>query len=233
MLYRPIIAGQASGSLGGTVFSHNRGGQYTRQRVTPVDPDTSEQQALRVSWSELAATWRDDLSQAQRDAWAIFADQNRYPNRIGTERKITGRGEFFRANLVKLQVGHWLGDALALVFDPPALGPHGPPDTTFVVSIGSAPSAEFDLAWQSDGVWSHEDANCLVWYISDAQQPTINYFRGPYTLRSDNFPSYSGSNNVTIPSMAPLLAAHRYFWRARITYKDGRLSTPWTGVLTA
>lgn len=60
------------GSQAGTTYSRNRGGAYTRNRVTPLNPQSSAQQAVRSAMSVLTTAWGIDLSQAQRDSWTAF-----------------------------------------------------------------------------------------------------------------------------------------------------------------
>jgi len=56
------------GKIGGHVASKNRGGAYLRQKVTPTNPQTSYQAAVRNRLSGIATGWRG-LTAAQRAAW--------------------------------------------------------------------------------------------------------------------------------------------------------------------
>jgi len=58
----------ARGKLNGTVFSKNRGGSYVRTKVTPSNPQTSFQSAVRQRLSSLSASFRA-LSASQILAW--------------------------------------------------------------------------------------------------------------------------------------------------------------------
>ena len=51
MLFRGTHLTDASGSLSGVTYSHNRGGAYTRNRSIPVNPNTVQQQAVRNAFS--------------------------------------------------------------------------------------------------------------------------------------------------------------------------------------
>lgn len=55
--------------LNGSVFSRNRGGAYLRNKVTPLNPQTSSQVAARSLLTFFSQNWRA-LTQAQRDAWS-------------------------------------------------------------------------------------------------------------------------------------------------------------------
>lgn len=59
---------EARGKLAGTVFSKNRGGNYVRTKVTPVNPQTSSQVAVRNQLTAFAQNFRA-LTAAQIAAW--------------------------------------------------------------------------------------------------------------------------------------------------------------------
>jgi hypothetical protein len=54
--------------LNGSVFSKNRSGNYLRNKVTPVNPQTSAQTARRSVLTYLSQNW-PALTQSQRDSW--------------------------------------------------------------------------------------------------------------------------------------------------------------------
>ena len=56
------------GKIGGHVASKNRAGAYLRTKVTPVNPNTVAQQAVRAILSSLATSWAE-LTDAQRLGW--------------------------------------------------------------------------------------------------------------------------------------------------------------------
>jgi hypothetical protein len=61
------------GKLGGNVFSANRYGEYVRQYVKPVNPDSQGQANARGSFSEALAMWHS-LTSEQKQSWQSFAD---------------------------------------------------------------------------------------------------------------------------------------------------------------
>lgn len=62
------------GKIGGQVASKNRAGAYMRNKVTPVNPNTTSQQTVRNRLSGLSSGWRG-LTETQRAAWnAAVAD---------------------------------------------------------------------------------------------------------------------------------------------------------------
>ena len=61
-----VVAGR--GKIGGHVASRNRAGAYLRTKVTPVNPATVYQVAVRNRLAGISTDWRG-LTAAQRTAW--------------------------------------------------------------------------------------------------------------------------------------------------------------------
>jgi hypothetical protein len=61
-----VVAG--SGKIGGHVASRNRSGAFLRTKVTPTNPQTGAQNAVRSLLASLSSAWRS-LTGAQRAAW--------------------------------------------------------------------------------------------------------------------------------------------------------------------
>ncbi len=61
------------GKLGGNVFSANRYGEYVKQYVKPVNPNSQAQANARGSFAEALAMWHS-LTSEQKQGWQSFAD---------------------------------------------------------------------------------------------------------------------------------------------------------------
>lgn len=61
-----VVAGR--GKIGGHVASRNRSGAYFRTKVTPTNPQSSDQVAARNRLSGISTDWRG-LTAAQRQSW--------------------------------------------------------------------------------------------------------------------------------------------------------------------
>jgi hypothetical protein len=59
------------GKLGGNVYSANRYGEYVRQYVKPVNPNTAGQSAARGRFAEALAMWHS-LNDQNKEGWASF-----------------------------------------------------------------------------------------------------------------------------------------------------------------
>lgn len=103
----------ARNKLNGNVFSKNRYGNYIRNKVTPVNPQTSYQQQQRQQLGNLASQWRG-LTQAQRDAWG--AAVTNFPRK-----DIFGNTQYLSANTLYVTLNKNLTNAgSSVISDPPS-----------------------------------------------------------------------------------------------------------------
>lgn len=105
----PTIAA-ASGSIGGTVFSRNRYGAYTRNRSIPVSPDTQYQQAAKQYLAQASQNWRA-LTDAQRLQWATWAASNPVTDNLGQSQILQGNSAYVMLATRMLQAGQSLPTA--------------------------------------------------------------------------------------------------------------------------
>jgi len=85
------------GKIGGQVASRNRAGAYMRNKVTPVNPNTASQQAVRALLTELSQSWRD-LAEAQRSAWNSSVADFAKTDIFGDIKSPTGFNLYVRLN---------------------------------------------------------------------------------------------------------------------------------------
>lgn len=108
--------------LNGSVLSKNRYGSYMRNKVTPVNPQTSFQTDQRANLSALSSIWRS-LTQAQRDAWTALAQSSPRTDIFGDPKILAGNALFVSFNLNLLKAGEAsLTDAPSLVAVPVVTG---------------------------------------------------------------------------------------------------------------
>jgi hypothetical protein len=131
--FGPAVA-NASGSIGGTVFSHNRGGSYIRTRVVPVKVENMFTMAARDAMATVSRLWAG-LTADQREAWREYSTAVPSINRLGESKTLGGHVAFNKINARLIQQG-------AATLDlPPVLGPPDPLSTLSVdvdVSDGTA-----------------------------------------------------------------------------------------------
>ena len=83
-----------SGSQAGTTASHNRAGQYFRNRRTPVSPTrTPKQSQARARFGASSALWQS-LSAADQNAWTAFAMSYPVVDSLGQSVVLTGQQYF-------------------------------------------------------------------------------------------------------------------------------------------
>lgn len=97
-----IIDGR--GKIGGHVASRNRAGAYLRTKVTPVNPQTAAQLAVRNRFTGLSQAWRG-LTQAQRDAWNTAVSDYKSTDIFGDLNSPTGFNLYQRLNNNLLNIG--------------------------------------------------------------------------------------------------------------------------------
>lgn len=85
------------GKIGGQVASKNRTGAYMRNKVTPVNAQTSFQMAARQELGSLSSAW-SELTQSQRDAWNGAVENYQKTNIFGDQVKPTGKNLFTGLN---------------------------------------------------------------------------------------------------------------------------------------
>lgn len=99
------IVNDARGKQGGTVFSKNKSGAYTRRKVTPANPNTPSQSGVRSSFALLSKLWGTGLSDIQRASWINYA--NTYPriDVFGASIRLTGLNMFISFNAILNALG--------------------------------------------------------------------------------------------------------------------------------
>jgi hypothetical protein len=220
MKYKSPLFSQASGSIGGTTFSHNRGGMYVRSRATPTDPGSARQQTLRAAMGSLAPYWGETLTADQRNAWRDYAANTAFVNVLGDTVYLTGQQQFLRANVPRLQA------SLAILADAPTTFDYG---TFSAPNISSALDDDsIDVAFTNTDDWATDDAGALLAYGGKQQGPGRDFYKGPWRymgiLAGDSITPPTSPESFT--SQFGLDAGNRVWVLVRIIQPDGRLSLP-------
>lgn len=209
----------ARGSIGGQVFSRNRFGNYIRARITPVNPQSTRQNKIRAVIQSLAQHWSSTLTQAERDAWEVYADAITRQNALGAQIKLTGFNHFIRSNSIRSQ-----SDDTVIEPGPTTLT-LPPADPIFVCEVDETAqqiSVTFDPALS----WAIIDAGEMYVFMSAPKAVGTNFIGGPFRLAG----AIDG-NTVSPPTSPQLLSvpfpvaeSQALVCRARISEVDGRLS---------
>jgi hypothetical protein len=163
-----IMVGAASGSLGSTVFSHNRYGAYVRNRSVPTKVTSPYANAQKSILGLASQRWAN-LTAEQRTAWVTWAQTNPMTNRLGDKQILDGHTACTRLNAVILTVG---GTPIDI---PPIIGaPEGLQTLTPTADMGAG---TFELAFTPTPLGTN---NRLQVWAAIANSPGVNYVEGLY-----------------------------------------------------
>lgn len=215
----------ASGSAGTVTASRNEHGPFFRERVTPANPDTRRQRTVRLRFAAIHDWWVRNTSDAQKEAWCVYARSVPVRGRLGDKVYITGRNWFSRINLVR-------GNShQSILLNPPtdltaagsALCLFKYTRTPQLLSVSRDTLQDF---WPEPGaVYSH--------YVTADYPTSIQSFKPPWL--------FLGTRPCVGPAVVFLslpftpATGNRIFTRYRLQRADGRLS-PWmfdSGIVTA
>jgi hypothetical protein len=93
-----------SGSYAGNTSSHNRAGQYVRNRRVPTNAPTARRTAIRSAMGASSSAW-SSLTDSQRAAWIAAADAHPVTDRLGSSIKLTGHQLFVSCSTALLNAG--------------------------------------------------------------------------------------------------------------------------------
>lgn len=210
---------QASGSIAGVTYSHNRGGMYRRARSIPTNPATLNQQTVRNAMSTLMTRWRATLDDTQRLLWKTYADNTPVTNVFGDSIILTGPQMYVRGNVPRIQAG------LAIVDDGPV--EFGLPDIGDLELTGIASTTnQFAVTFDNTAAWANQDDGALLAYVSAPQSPTKNFFKGPYQFaeKLDGSGTTAPTSPFLVDSPWPYSAGQKGFIRLIAVTEDGRVS---------
>jgi len=222
MKYTSALVTAASGSLKGITASHNKGGAYLRGRVTPTNPNSAQQIAVRAALSQLAQAWNTDLSAVQRTAWNLYASNVSRVNSLGAAVHLSGLQEYIRSNASRLQAGVARVDDAPTQFDSgqltvPAAG---------LIDTLTAPNV-LKIGFANTDPWAIAAGGYLLVYASAAQNPGISFFKGPFRFVGKvTGAATPPTSPATIPTtlLLPIVAAKTTFVQVRASAPDGRLT---------
>lgn len=86
------------GKVGGNVFARNKGGNYVRTYVKPINPASPGQATARALFQNIVQQWRT-LTDTQRANWAAATSSFPYQDRLGNTKIYSGEQLFIKLNL--------------------------------------------------------------------------------------------------------------------------------------
>lgn len=211
-----IAVGEMSGKSGGSIFARNKAGMYIKAWAKPTNPRTDPQTLNRSNFSLAATTWRSDLSDAEREAWNIYAAGTPLAGRFGDPMSVSGFSMYVRSNNFLLGAGESLLSAA-----PPLPGIPANPGTNHNSLSDSSSDTPNNLAytdqlsWITNGFWSAQLSNPVSFGVKNYKGP---FNPAIYVTANGSPPSFIFTQTVSTLS--------RYFIRLRQIDNSGRLSSP-------
>lgn len=209
------------GSIAGNTFARGPYGAYVRARTTPTNPNSTLQQIVREKMSQAAGAWAG-LTQAQKDAWALYAANTPTQNKMGQEIFLSAFNWFCGCNAARLREA-----TLSVVEDGPTT--FGRPDTpTGIVMTCDVDASTTSLAFTDTQDEYDEDDAALFVFLSQPRSIGRTFVGPPYrlceTVLGDSVtPPTSpvvGTNPWGVVTATMRQDVYAFFVRA-----DGRIST--------
>lgn len=94
-----------SGSLAGNTHSHNRAGQYKRNRRSPTQPVGTGRRAVQRNNFGTASSSYASLTFSEQAAWQAYADSHPITDSLGQSIKLTGHQMYVAVNSQLLNAG--------------------------------------------------------------------------------------------------------------------------------
>jgi hypothetical protein len=223
----PYGATQASGAIGGQVYSHNRYGMFMRAHTMPVKPRTSYQITYQTALTNLSHRWSVTLTPTQRAAWQVYAAAIGWTGRGSYVFYLTGMQHFIRSNSM-LAANTW-----PLVDDGPVI--LALPDKDLTIAVAASEATQLlTITFNAAGLWNIETGGRMWVKMSRPQAATRNFWAGPWrhvhTLNGN-----AGSppaSPATTGVLYPIAQGQKVFCEFSVSRADGRLSTPFQAACT-
>lgn len=158
--------------LNGSVLSKNRYGSYVRNKVTPVNPQTSFQLNQRANLATLSSGWRG-LTQAQRDSWSAAAKDTPFTDIFGDIKHLTGQALYVGRNLNLLKSGNSIISSPGVSVDVPVV-------TAGAVGLEVTAGAVTSVKFTGIAPGSVPAGFKLVVYATPAYGPGISFVKNKY-----------------------------------------------------
>lgn len=199
-----------------------------RTYVTPTQPETVDQQAIRTILTGLSRRWRDVLSDSQRAAWKAWAVDHPITNRLGVKVVPTSLGAYVGLGSVCAMVNG--NDITAAVSDPPfsEVAPETPVSIDGLQDLGGGVTRVFinvSTALPSSS-WRFEGRMTFI----GAAQVSLPFkeIRLIAGVGADSFvyKNDAGSLDVDYTPTVAAVTGQRYALAARVVSPSGVASLP-------
>jgi hypothetical protein len=202
-----------SGSIQAVTHSRNRYGQYTRNRATPVNPNTTYQGVSRSNFNTNAVAWRA-LTDVQRTGWEALGLMMTRTDSLGQSYTLNGFAAYCSVNNNKLAAGDAAVSAAPAIVTPPSL----------LTVTPTLTAAAFSIAYTTTPLAA---GNRLFSFLSP-QRSAGRSFEGDYRLVAVSAAAAASPANVFAAYQARLgtpVVGNRIFMWLQI-YNGGFVGAP-------
>jgi len=174
---------------------------------------------MTAALSSLVGRWSSVLTQTQRDAWDLWADNTPQSGAFGAY-NMTGQNAYIAMNSPRMQIASAVIDAAPSVYAGAALTPP-------VLTIADDSANTVVFSFTNTDVWATAVGGFLLAYVGRPQNPGVSFYKGPYRLTG----FISGavvpptSPSPALGSPYPIAIGQRIFMQFRALQADGRIST--------
>lgn len=135
------MVSQASGRLGGTIFSRNRGGAYVRNGSIPTTVTTPAAQQIKALTAFISRLWAS-FDKDTQEQWREWATQNPVINRLGQSRTLSGHQAFVKLGVRLMYAGFAPIDSPPVSAAPvaPTIGAISAVGATGVITVAFTPT---------------------------------------------------------------------------------------------
>ena len=203
----------SSGSINFRTHSRNRYGQYTRNRSTPVNPNTTAQGIARANLGANAAAWRV-LTGSQQAGWNSLGAMMVRTDSLGQSYTLNGFGAYCSVNGNRLAGGDATVSAAPALATPAALA-----SATITLT-----AAAFSIAYTVTPL----PAGTRLFAFLSPQRSAGRSFENDFRLIQVSAAAAASPLNVLANYTARLgvpVVGNRIFWHLQ-TYFAGFLSAP-------
>jgi len=215
--FKSQVITQASGSVGGITYAHNKGGLYQRARSIPTDPASARQIAMRNAMATLAVRWTQNVTATERAAWAVYAANVPIVDSLGDSIFISALAWYVKLNTLRIQASVPVVDAGPTVFTTA--------DITIPTQTFGAALDQIVVTYFATDAWAGEAGGYLLVYCSRPQSAGINFFKGPYRLAGKvTGAAVPPTPPATIALPFPVAAGNQVFVKYVAVRADARAS---------
>lgn len=165
------LVSDARGKLNGSVASKNRYGSYLRNKITPVNPQSTAQMEARQRFGALSSMWKS-LTQSQRNSWLSGVKAFPFTDIFGDIKHLSGNSLFVKLNSNLIKIG-----SLPILSAPEATGVSTLPD--FEISATATGGTLSALSLDFDQYANPLDAKIVV-YATPPQGAGKNFVKSEY-----------------------------------------------------